>query len=1278
MYTEALRNLDSLEDWEAWLAPQIRQVELLGEIPITADECAQLGKDIGLHVRTWGHSRSLRTLRREYPCALAVYMVAQGVYGYQGGDYWSEVIQVTGLNSSYKWQVGQTFERILEDLDLPLFYDMRAEAHRYVSRILAHGGIPNYCLPDFFKNMLQPAVTRSWLAGMNALELIEEWQWYGAARYFTDKPVLRFLTHGGQVAEDFLERCLEMARCYHETGVVSPPEELGLPSRVVNAYRQWVTDQAEPVRGLAPRDRPRLRKPQVLLDPWGEGVFLELPIQRLPKDARGADITWQVTAGPDSISVPTLLTSAVDCLETRPRQVLLDRPAQIYEVTLRMDGKGMRTWRFQGPMPGRPLLAFDPILGVLVQWHEALPARCLWLLIPDDDRQLQVGGAGYLLETMPRLPGDWSGYNVQHWDLSDATELTITRDRGEALIIPVRPDEAAQRPRLEGKQLPSLSKVDEALPLYVGQPPAVHVPVMRDRPLDEQLHRWRLSLRTDGPAIPQVQRLDTLAELQPYLRHGENYVELPLALPSLLGNFSFGTFTVRVRGPLGRDAYLPFRTIPHLELTGHDTLYLPDSTAGPPPASLMVSTAPEVTVHCEVGENGCQVQSDQQPTDPQRIHHVQVDPDTTIAKLILTMELPSRDTVKLPLRVPIHRLRWGVLSQGNLGVIAWTGRLIRWQREAIMQAEAPQLIVELPTSGQNVNLQLTLALFDADGTELQRADPQGDRGGRHVWRFDLRAFLDTVRASRVPTLRFALTLTGLPLEPKGSLFPLLDLVTGLVVEQIKVQSCLADDRWLLELTWHEEVPLRRRQVSFWPLWRPWQSTVEHHILDEANDYCSIIMPCADLTPGKYRVEFTTVDPWAPPVVPRRPPQGALNTAEVELGTRPERLRYLFDLPCDTFGYLEHALAEDDLEDQQRQQALHHLSETFEEHDVSPILDALLALGTANVDDHDTEGETVVLSKVEALAAAWGAKPEVATQSTRDILGRLLLEHLCPLLREVALRVGNLDQVGRAELRRLLLALGLFDSRLAHSISAAALDEASLETLWQFWPPLGLILDSFGVVRGAPHAYHRARLHLGTQWLSRSTHYDESPDAGAHVVSLENTELFGSAPEAETVEAPAKQLEKIARFLRLVPQGLLDPDSWTEANLAWLITVRTDSAREKKALRWVSNNLRHVIEDLMRLDDDRLLSQPLADRLRERYVQDPVCALRNIPFLIGAVALIQRMLAHSSGASRVLHGQEGRWRHLSLQALDIASHLYTRDLCLFELVLAGEYLQADKR
>ena len=88
----------TLKDWEDYVAPHVRTVELLGEIPITADESTQLGQAIGRYVKRWGHARALRSLQDDYPCAFAMYLVAQGIHGYQGGDYWTQVIEVTGFN----------------------------------------------------------------------------------------------------------------------------------------------------------------------------------------------------------------------------------------------------------------------------------------------------------------------------------------------------------------------------------------------------------------------------------------------------------------------------------------------------------------------------------------------------------------------------------------------------------------------------------------------------------------------------------------------------------------------------------------------------------------------------------------------------------------------------------------------------------------------------------------------------------------------------------------------------------------------------------------------------------------------------------------------------------------------------------------------------------------------------------------------------------------------------------------------------------------------------
>ena len=64
-----------------------------------------------------------------------------------------------------------------------MFPDLRGR--RYVDLILVHGGIPDYCLSDFFANMLQPAVTQPYYAGMSAGELVEEWLQRTSARYLT-------------------------------------------------------------------------------------------------------------------------------------------------------------------------------------------------------------------------------------------------------------------------------------------------------------------------------------------------------------------------------------------------------------------------------------------------------------------------------------------------------------------------------------------------------------------------------------------------------------------------------------------------------------------------------------------------------------------------------------------------------------------------------------------------------------------------------------------------------------------------------------------------------------------------------------------------------------------------------------------------------------------------------------------------------------------------------------------------------------------------------------
>jgi len=871
---------DTLEEWEHYLSAQVGQVELLGEIPISDQERSQLGKVIGLRVRTLGHGRALKLLKFRYPSALIVYLVAQGVYGYQGGDYWTDVIQVTGLNRARASQVGQVFEEILEALGLRMFYDMRADALRYVSLILAHGGIPNYCLPDFFAKMLQPSVLHTRYADMSTAELIAEWQWRTENKsILVDRPITRFLFYGEQVAEDFVERCREMAWEYLNAGMMPDADDIGLPKRVVDAYGQWIAEQSTDQVQRETADRWRLRKPAVLIDPWGEGVILNLPPQQAPATTIYADVTWQVTADEEMHSIPVRVRRTGFDRKTEAESLPL-KPAETYKVSLLVDGQIKRTWRYQGVSDRRPLLVFDPERGALLSWSHSLPARRLGLLYPAR-LDLQVEGEGQLLEELPRLPWGWATFQGRVWDFAQATRLTLMR-AGEAVwSATLRPDESLQRPHLVGGELFSLEEPGVRAPVYIGPPPAVRVPLTGRRELKEELAHWRLTVRNTWSAIPERRVTTTLADLQPQLTVGEKYVDLPLSLPSLLGESPCGNFVVQLRGPLGRDAEFTLRMAPHLVICGHETLYLPDAQSGPQPVTLLVETLPGDSLECQSEREGCRVQAVAQEENHWE-HEVVVEPDMTEVELTVVRPLPSGDAVRVPVRVPIRRLRWALVGEqigASRGV--WTGHIIKRPVDALLQMQSPFLLIRLPLCDAE-RVHLKLRLLDAERTELQVMNLDSPIRGQQLWRFDLTAFLDTIRASRSPIIHWELVVWNLPERGEPLRLPVLSLTRTLVVKDVELAYRLVQDRVVLELKWHEPVPLKNRHVRFWPLWRPWDPVLEHAIPDDAEGMWSVSVPSNAFRSGKVRLEFLVVDPWVSSAASERPPSGTLGTVDIEI------------------------------------------------------------------------------------------------------------------------------------------------------------------------------------------------------------------------------------------------------------------------------------------------------------------------------------------------------------------------------------------------------------
>ena len=203
-----VRDATDLMQWEENLADRLRDLVLIGELELTPEEVAELGRIIASVVKRC-HERGLKAekvLEEKYACAFVTFLVFQGRDGYEEGTYWPAVQTVIGerFNTS-EW--GRIFERVVDDLGLSRSF----EGLRYVSPILGHGGIPTDCLPDFFSTLLQPSETRKEWAALETPKLIQTWLTY-ANSHQIDKPIVRFLRNGGAVAEDFVDRCRQMAR----------------------------------------------------------------------------------------------------------------------------------------------------------------------------------------------------------------------------------------------------------------------------------------------------------------------------------------------------------------------------------------------------------------------------------------------------------------------------------------------------------------------------------------------------------------------------------------------------------------------------------------------------------------------------------------------------------------------------------------------------------------------------------------------------------------------------------------------------------------------------------------------------------------------------------------------------------------------------------------------------------------------------------------------------------------------------------------------------------
>lgn len=634
-----------LIDIELELAKACREIELLCELDLDDRDTDHLAAGIRQLIEVLGPGRATDHLAEKRPHVLAAYLVFEGLRSYSQGDFWSAVCAKTGLpGSNYTWRWGAVFRQVLVKHRLPTFDESGGNVH--VTPVLLHGGIPAYCLPDFVREFVIPGVTRPEFAGLRAGDLLASWR-DSARMERGDRPIRRFLQHGGRGAEDFLDRSLDLVRAVL-SGQDGRPEDHGLPEKL----GQVVTEVLESTttRGLsgsrAAIGATRRLAPRLVLDAWGVGLTLHLPEQAI--DGRAA--RWEITIdGRDPLRHAPRAWRSQGGLHLEAESIRPAAPFRHLRVQLVVDDEPCGApWTVEGLTPEHPLLAFDEERLESLSTRRLEP-RPTWFVVPRDARL----EGGRPLCSPARLPGAWAELEARCLDLGGVPRLRFVHG-GRTVDIPVLEESAFVR--LDGPVLDSVSTAQRGV-VFTGGPVKARFGGVRGRAA------LRL-LPDSGASLVSPLTLEPEGSSSP----GEHSLDLDAL--GLAG--AFGSFVAVVRGALGHSCRVAFAIVPGLSIEF--------GTTGAPHAVLR---CPDVLLRVEDGG--------------------WLEPARGGQRLVFTAErreaivVASRGANSVSLRVPNPAPRWALVGmEEETEVIAWHTRALETDRERLEFAQTPAVVVEWP------------------------------------------------------------------------------------------------------------------------------------------------------------------------------------------------------------------------------------------------------------------------------------------------------------------------------------------------------------------------------------------------------------------------------------------------------------------------------------------------------------------------------------------------------------------------------------------------------
>lgn len=767
--------------------------------------------------------------------------------------YWNKLNERLSTTQTHGYWWHHKFVNLAKKYGLFIFSkkDMR---NYYVATIRFHGGIPAYSLPDFFNQMVEPAIQRQNYREVPPKELLS----HLIDSAYVDRPVKDFLENSGEMGKTWFEECCLLARHAKENyGEVLPKEEVPeIPLYIFQFFEKY----NEGLEGT----RYHWRRPFLQVAPYSEEsvVILNLPQQAIPMDLFTQGLIWQITW--PNLEKPI----QIPCQMKRLRQDIVTGEeffpisATPRKITVSFFSKNgpeeaeeeFRRWTL-------PLISSDDFPPLIAfredQRHisnpQTLPAKPLYLMTPIS-LIIDVDGNGLMTGSFPELVGVWENWKLEAWDLSEALSISLGKD-GVSFWdnIPVA-KEMAQPELVSGHLFDYQENPDQ--PLYSSGVPNVQIPIRMGLSKHQALSGWNIHVASLWEAQPNIKRSISLRNFSDEVSIEEDRALFPLN--TLLGYKAAGLYDIKVSGPRDLRSEHRIRLWPKFLVKGL-SFDFPKPEHAHKDIQFEVHLQPGAHLVNQAGAETVDI------IEVDDTYLINAPPEVYRIRLDLVTETPEKKLVRIPVSIPLPRLRWALAEEKIPGDLPFGQDLLNLSISRFEQYQSSALHVQMHGL-EDIRHQLKCQLVEAgDGDHILQEATLSPTGFVKDWlRVSLKPFSTTIQQIN-NLVQFELVYQE-DWQSEPIRYPLLSLSPQLDIQSVSIEP-LGDISW--RLAWEAEKYIKNRRVMIKPIWIPWQHPKEFKIPNEARG--ELLIREFGLPPSYYEVYFYVMNPWSKDLT--EPPEG---------------------------------------------------------------------------------------------------------------------------------------------------------------------------------------------------------------------------------------------------------------------------------------------------------------------------------------------------------------------------------------------------------------------